>query len=237
MNRRSFLGNLLAGVAAVVGAGMVAPKAEAAERNVMGAGGTSCPDCASATFPPSVLAGEAIDHTALVQGYIDRGERIPLGEYNISRPLRARGMIAGSGPDKTVLKWTGEGYGEAVVVAEGPGFIANGVLIDGGGRASGVNVGAATTGDVYAKGYLDGLDQQMQGIKRLDVPSAVVVGALYDFMGRLTTLDEPITVSRSHTVYGVMDAFQAWATDRGLDINVADIQHWQERLSVPAETA
>lgn len=85
--------------------------------------------------------------------------------------------------------------------------------------------------DLWANGYLAGLDQQMADVKRVDVPNAVVVGALYDFMGRLTTLDEPITVSRSHEVYGVMEAFQAWARDRGLDINVADVEHWHERVA------
>lgn len=88
-----------------------------------------------------------------------------------------------------------------------------------------------TDGDIYAQGYLAGLDQQIEGIKRLDVPSAVVVGALYDFMGRLTTLDRPVTVSRHHEVYGVLDAFEAWARERGLDVSQADVEHWQERLA------
>lgn len=61
-------------------------------------------------------------------------------------------------------------------------------------------------------------------------PTAVVVGALYDFMGRLTTLDEPLTVSRGHTVYALLEAFQAWAEERGLDIRAADVARWQERL-------
>lgn len=46
MNRRGFLGNLIAVVAAVLGAGMAAPKAEA--RNEVGGGGVECPDCAPA---------------------------------------------------------------------------------------------------------------------------------------------------------------------------------------------
>ena len=65
----------------------------------------------------------------------------------------------------------------------------------------------------------------------INTQRAIVVGALYDFMGWLTTRDEPITVSRSHTVYAVMDSFQAWAKERGLDINAADVEHWQKRLA------
>lgn len=114
---------------------------------------------------------------------------------------------------------------------------------------------AMAEADRYAQGYLAGFEQgydrgrgngisigfqegweigEPQGYERATLraaPSAVVVGAFYDFLGRLTTLDEPITVSRSHEVYAILDAFTAWAKDRGLDIDKADVEHWQRRLT------
>lgn len=90
---------------------------------------------------------------------------------------------------------------------------------------------AMAQADLWARGYLDGYDQAISRVAELNTPSAVVAGALYDFMGRLTTLDEPITISREHTVYAILDAFKAWAADRGLNVEVADVSHWQKRLT------
>lgn len=90
-------------------------------------------------------------------------------------------------------------------------------------------------GTAYKRGYHDGWDSgERMAAERavlLNTQGAIVVGALYDFMGWLTTRDEPITVSRSHTVYAVMDSFQAWAKERGLDIEEADVLGWQRRLT------
>jgi hypothetical protein len=90
-------------------------------------------------------------------------------------------------------------------------------------------------GIAYTRGYHDGWDiGERMGRERSEqtnTEAAVVVGALYDFMGWLTTRDEPITVSRSHTVYAVMESFQAWAKERGFNIDAADVEGWQRRLA------
>lgn len=74
-----------------------------------------------------------------------------------------------------------------------------------------------------------------QGRVRVDsAPSAVVAGALYDFMGRLTTQDTPLILSSHHSVYDLMEAFTAWAKERGLDVDNADVLGWADRLGVKA---
>lgn len=87
--------------------------------------------------------------------------------------------------------------------------------------------------DAYGDGWNAGHGQAT----RISVPSAVVAGALYDFMGCLTTRDDPITLSRNHTVYDLMDAFTAWANERGLNVDAADVERWSERLNGDLDTA
>jgi len=53
-----------------------------------------------------------------------------------------------------------------------------------------------------------------------------IAGALYDFMGYLTTRDSDIVVGKHAVVYPIMDAFKDWAYDRGLDIDHADVRNW-----------
>lgn len=84
--------------------------------------------------------------------------------------------------------------------------------------------------EAFNDGYDIGLREGQNRHEMLRTSEAVVVGALYDFMGRLTTLDTPITVGSSIEVYDLMDAFQAWAKDRGLDINNADVEGWASRV-------
>lgn len=55
---------------------------------------------------------------------------------------------------------------------------------------------------------------------------SIIAGALFDFMGHLTTLPKTIQAGASETPYDVMDAFKAWAHDRGLNIEKAMVQDW-----------
>src|SRR5678816_1138667 len=58
----------------------------------------------------------------------------------------------------------------------------------------------------------------------------LIAGALYDFMGRLTAVDAPITLSRHHTPDRLLDVFKEWATDRGRNTEEADVQGWRFHL-------
>ncbi len=84
--------------------------------------------------------------------------------------------------------------------------------------------------DLWEHGYEVGERMGYEGAKLIVVPSAVVAGALYDFMGHLTS-GEPMTLGRSYTVLSLMGAFEEWAKERGLDVNNADVQGWADRLS------
>ena len=55
---------------------------------------------------------------------------------------------------------------------------------------------------------------------------SIVAGALYDFVGHLTTLPTTIKAGASETVYDVFDTFKAWAMKRGLDIDKAMVEDW-----------
>jgi hypothetical protein len=61
--------------------------------------------------------------------------------------------------------------------------------------------------------------------------SRIVAGALFDFMGRLTMLEEPITLSGHHEPHQLLEIFKAWADERGLDTNEADVEDWQASLT------
>ena len=55
---------------------------------------------------------------------------------------------------------------------------------------------------------------------------SIIAGAIFDFMGHLTTLPKTIKAGGSETPYDVMDAFKMWAHTRGLDIEKAMVQDW-----------
>lgn len=58
----------------------------------------------------------------------------------------------------------------------------------------------------------------------------IVAGALYDFMGRLMTGEEELTLSGHHEPHRLLEIFAAWAAERGLDIHDADVQHWSDEI-------
>lgn len=61
----------------------------------------------------------------------------------------------------------------------------------------------------------------------------LIAGALYDFMGRLTTGEEEITLSGHHEPHRLLAIFEAWAAERRLNVANADVQHWSFRISDP----
>lgn len=64
---------------------------------------------------------------------------------------------------------------------------------------------------------------------------AIVAGALFDFLGYLTTLDVPVTMSGAHDAARPLEIMDAWAKTRGLTLNTMDVyvQDWQTRLDAP----
>lgn len=59
---------------------------------------------------------------------------------------------------------------------------------------------------------------------------ALIAGALFDFLGYLTSRDEALTLSGHHHAMPAVDALSAWAATRGLDLDVADVERWHEHL-------
>ena len=58
----------------------------------------------------------------------------------------------------------------------------------------------------------------------------LIAGALYDFMGRLTSQPDEITLSSHHEPHRLLEIFSEWAAERRLNVEDADVQHWQFRI-------
>lgn len=56
-----------------------------------------------------------------------------------------------------------------------------------------------------------------------------VGGALYDFLGYLTTQEIPIVVGSSVPVYDILDAFEDWLSSRGIVMGgpEPDVEGWE----------
>lgn len=57
-----------------------------------------------------------------------------------------------------------------------------------------------------------------------------VAGALYDFLGRLTSLKPAIMMGATVEVTPALDELVKWAEERGLDLTHADVNGWMRRL-------
>lgn len=55
-----------------------------------------------------------------------------------------------------------------------------------------------------------------------------IAGALFDFASSLTTRKETITVGEQHNAIPILDALQEWAKKRNLNLDEADVQHWND---------
>jgi hypothetical protein len=85
--------------------------------------------------------------------------------------------------------------------------------------------------DQWDEGWNAGISNSRSHIELLKLPETIVRGALFDFMGKLTSLEEPLTLGRDHTVYRLMDIFTEWEKERGMTPwGSADVQGWQDRL-------
>lgn len=55
---------------------------------------------------------------------------------------------------------------------------------------------------------------------------SLIAGAIFDFMGHLTTLPKTIKTGETHTPHDLIATFQAWADTRGLNIERAMVEDW-----------
>ena len=62
----------------------------------------------------------------------------------------------------------------------------------------------------------------------------VIAGALFDFMGWLTSRKERIVLSSADEASPAVDAIKDFAKMRGLSLDNAQVQTWQEALAQPA---
>lgn len=60
-----------------------------------------------------------------------------------------------------------------------------------------------------------------------------IAGALFDFCGYITTVEE-FVVGSSQTPHVLMEHMNAWAKLRGLDLNEADVESWNQNLGLVA---
>lgn len=67
------------------------------------------------------------------------------------------------------------------------------------------------------------------------VPSSVVSGALFDFLGYLTSRDKVLTLSSRHEAGQAVKALQEWAKFRSLPLDKADVQNWPNSIKPASE--
>ena len=63
----------------------------------------------------------------------------------------------------------------------------------------------------------------------------VIAGALFDFMGWLTSRKKRIVLSSVDEASPAVDAIKDFAKMRGLSLDNAQVQTWQEALAQPEE--
>jgi hypothetical protein len=73
--------------------------------------------------------------------------------------------------------------------------------------------------------------------KRIETEtSRIVAGALFDFLGYLTTRQKGTAIGSHHDASKVLDMLQTWAVERGFSLEEAYAQDWQERLDNAQKT-
>ena len=70
-------------------------------------------------------------------------------------------------------------------------------------------------------------------VEQEPVAHSVVAGALFDFMGWLTSRRERLVLSSTDDAAPAADAIKDFAKMRSLSISDAQVQKWQEHLSAP----
>ena len=66
---------------------------------------------------------------------------------------------------------------------------------------------------------------------------AVIAGALFDFMGWLTTRDERLVLSGADEAGPAVEAITAFSKMRGLSLDNAKVQDWQDYTAPPQQQA
>jgi hypothetical protein len=69
--------------------------------------------------------------------------------------------------------------------------------------------------------------------KQEPVAHSVVAGALFDFMGWLTSRDKRLTLSSTDEAGPAVEAITEFAKMRGLSLDDAQVEHWQAILTTP----
>ena len=59
----------------------------------------------------------------------------------------------------------------------------------------------------------------------------IVAGALFDFIGFLTTRSEVIKLGASELAPPALEALEEWAKSRGLNLDPAAVVEWQDQLT------
>ncbi len=72
-----------------------------------------------------------------------------------------------------------------------------------------------------------------QAEKQEPVAHSVVAGALFDFMGWLTSRDKRLTLSSTDEATPAVEAITEFAKMRGLRLEDARVEHWQAILTTP----
>jgi hypothetical protein len=69
-----------------------------------------------------------------------------------------------------------------------------------------------------------------EGLPVILNPHDIVAGAIFDLMGKLTSLETPVTFGAAHDSYVAVKIIQDFAKERGLDIGNPDVEHWQDKI-------
>tara|TARA_R110000868_G_scaffold121379_4_gene321994 strand:+ start:1599 stop:2201 length:603 start_codon:yes stop_codon:yes gene_type:complete len=81
------------------------------------------------------------------------------------------------------------------------------------------------------RGYEDALAQPEQE----PVSHTVIAGALFDFMGYLTSRQERIVLSAADDASPAVDAIRDFAKKRGLSLDDAQVREWIDNLAQPEQ--
>ena len=91
----------------------------------------------------------------------------------------------------------------------------------------------------FAAGVLEGREQMKQAAAPVQEPIELhvlhshIAGALFDFMGWLTSREKRLTLSSTDEAGPAVEAITEFAKMRGLSLQDAQVEHWQAILTTP----
>lgn len=83
----------------------------------------------------------------------------------------------------------------------------------------------------------DALREALGQPEQEPVAHTVIAGALFDFMGYLTSRKERIVLSAADNASPAVDAIRDFATKRGLSLDDAQVREWIDALAQPEQQA